>query len=586
MRLVLIHEIPEDTNLRQQWNALVSRVPQPQVFFTYEWSLAVHRAYGVPLQTLLALAYDERDVLRGVVALAIHASRNASFLCATTGDYCDFLSEPEHKAEFVSSVLRELRRQGIDNLTFTNLPADSETVPVLRKESGKHGYRCFARTAYFCARIVLAELERRPGESQPVLPRRKMVRRFLAALGREEPVRLDHVRSWAEVEPILPAFTHAHIARFLFTGRISNMVRPERRLFLAELAKLLSESGWLTLTRMMSGPRAYAWNYGFQFQDAWFWYQPTFVSELEKYSPGFCSLVKLVEEAAKHPELKVVDLGLGAEEYKDRFANQTRETLYVTLKSSPLQHYREVIRFFCSNVVRKSPRLEKGVRALRDRLSQIRQHVAQTGVVRAIPWAARKLRDLIWLRSEVSFYEFESAGASAKHRLRPLDLSELAFAAEQYFDDRGTLNYLIRAASRLREGAATGYALVDESGAFLHFAWTVTFDGFFLSELNAKVDAPAPDCIMLYDCWTPPSVRGNGHYSETISQIAALVCEEGRRPWIFSARNNLASVRGVQKAGFRRRYSLIRQRVLGWQRILGKTPVSHRAPVEEVSARV
>lgn len=585
MRLVLIHEIPEDTNLRREWNTLASSVPQPQVFYTYEWSLAVHRAYGTSLQTLLVLAYDERDTLRGVVALAIDGTRNAHFLCGTTGDYCDFLSEPEHKAEFVTSVLAELRRQRIGNVTFTNLPADSETVAALRKAARTHGYQCFARTAYFCARIVLADLEWRP-DNQPVLPRRKMVRRFLAALGREEPVRLDHARSWADVEPILPAFTHAHIARFLFTDRISNMVRPERRLFLSELAKLLGESGWLTLTRMMSGPRTYAWNYGFQFQDTWFWYQPTFASELEKYSPGFCSLVKLVEEAARQPELKVVDLGLGAEEYKDRFANQTRETLYVTLKSSPLQHYREAVRFYASDIVRKSPKLEKGVRSLVERASQIRQHIARCGIVGAVPWAARRLRELIWLRSEVFFYEFESVARSSKCRLHPLDLGELASAATQYCDDRETLSYLLRAASRLRAGAATGYALVDESGTFLHFAWTVPFDGFFLSELNAKVDAPSPECVMLFDCWTPPSVRGHGYYAETISQIAAQVCEAGRRPWIFSAGSNLASVRGVEKAGFRRRYSLVRHRMLGWQRILGKTPVSPRVPVEEVSARV
>ena len=43
-------EIPEDANLRQQWNALVQRVDQPQVFYTYEWSLAVHRAYHSTLR--------------------------------------------------------------------------------------------------------------------------------------------------------------------------------------------------------------------------------------------------------------------------------------------------------------------------------------------------------------------------------------------------------------------------------------------------------------------------------------------------------------------------------------------------------
>ena len=52
LRLVVLTEIPEDAELRQQWNALVDRVDRPQVFYTYEWSLAVQRAYSSTLHPL------------------------------------------------------------------------------------------------------------------------------------------------------------------------------------------------------------------------------------------------------------------------------------------------------------------------------------------------------------------------------------------------------------------------------------------------------------------------------------------------------------------------------------------------------
>jgi CelD/BcsL family acetyltransferase involved in cellulose biosynthesis len=204
------------------------------------------------------------------------------------------------------------------------------------------------------------------------LPGKKMVRRSLSAMGREAPVRLAHARSWDAIDPILPQFVQAHIARFRATGRISNMAQPERQVFLAELAKLLSEAGWLTLTRMMSGEKVLAWNYGFQFHGTWFWYQPTFDSELEKYSPGFCLLAKLIEEAAENPGISTVDLGLGAEEYKERFANKTRETLYVTLRASAVKHWREIVRYRAAEMVKTSPRLEAGVRAVVARLQRLR----------------------------------------------------------------------------------------------------------------------------------------------------------------------------------------------------------------------
>jgi len=588
LRIVLLKEIPEDSALRDQWNALVLRGEQPQVFYTYEWALAVHRAYAATLRPLLFLSYDDDHSLCGVAALAGDpAGCRASFLCATTGDYCDFLGPIEQRATFVGGVLAELKKLKFDEIIFANLPADSATASVLGKGATSRGYRSFARTGYVCAQVSLSSLERR-GDAKPVLPRKKMLRRFLNVMGRENPVRLDHARSWEAIEPVLPEFMQAHVARFLVTGRISNMAREERRVFLAELAKLLSERGWLDLTRMVSGTNVFAWNYGFQFQGTWFWYQPTFDSDLEKYSPGFCLLAKLIEEAAEQPEFKIVDLGLGAEEYKDRFANQTREILHVTLKSSAGQHYRGIVRYRVAELVRAVPRAEAVARAAVLRWQRLKEHVGRDGVATAWVWLVGRLGKLLWLESEVVFYEWCGAALpdSKAVRLQRLDLDDLASATSQHVDDPSTLGYLLRAASRLREGRAEGFGLVDGEGKFLHFTWTTEFDGFFLSELNAKVDAPSVDCVMLFDCWTPLPARGHGYYALAVDLVAKAVREKGKRPWIFSAASNVASMRGLESAGFQRRYSLVRQRVLGVQWIQGKTPKSDARPSRGVSAHV
>jgi CelD/BcsL family acetyltransferase involved in cellulose biosynthesis len=590
VRLVVLQEIPEDAKLRQQWNELVQRVDQPQVFYTYEWSLAVQRAYYAIMRPLLFLVY-EGESLCGVASLAADVEgRRVSFLCATTGDYCDFISLPERKPAFVAEVLAELRKRGFGDVTLTNLPADSDTVAAIKRASAQNGYLYFARTAYYCAQVSLARLERRPGEDKPVLPRKKMLRRFLNAMGRDAPVRLDHARSWNAVAPILPQFMQSHVARFLATGRVSNMARPERRVFLEELAKLLSESGWLALTRMMSGQSGFAWNYGFEFQDTWFWYQPTFDSVLEKYSPGFCLLAKLIEEAADNPALRTVDLGLGAEEYKERFANQTRETLYVTLRASALQHGREILRYRAAGIVKTSPRLEAGARAAAARWRELRTSLDRDGSAATFRRLVKRFGASLWSESEVWFLEWhgpvvpDSSGSSSV-TLAPLDLNQLASAASQYVDDQSTLAYLLRSASRLENGNSQGFGLVDGKGALLHFAWVTAFDGFFLSELNAKVDGPSAGCVMLFDCWTPVSARGHGYYGQTVSRIARRIQEKGKSPWIFSAASNVASIRGLEKAGFRRRYSLVRQRVLGWQKIKGETPKYDELLAAEVSTR-
>jgi CelD/BcsL family acetyltransferase involved in cellulose biosynthesis len=587
VRVVLLQEIPEDDALRIQWNALVAKTDRPQVFYTYEWALAVSRAYCETLQPLLFLAYDENDSLCGVAALAVNPNGGVSFLCATTGDYCDFVSLPEYKADFVTALLAELKQRKTEDMVFTNLPADSDSVSALKRASKQQHLHCFARTAYMCAQISLASLER-GRDGQLIVPRKKMVRRFLNTMGREAPVRLDHVRSWEALQSILPQFIQEHVARFLVTARISNLARPERRKFLEELGRLLSETGWLVCTRLMAGEKVFAWNYGFQFHGTWFWYQPTFDSDLEKYSPGFCLLSHLVGDAAQDSTMQQIDMGLGAEEYKERFANQTRETLYITLHASAVRHFRAIARHRVASALKAVPLAEAVARKCATRWNRLREHFQRTGSGQAVAWLCARVLSLLWSRTEVFFYEGHGSVLPATGPLRPraLDLHSLADAAIAYWDDPQTLAYLLRSAQRLRSSSAKGFAFHDAEGRLAHFAWVAPMQDFFLSELSAKIDAPSPDAVMLFDCWTPDAVRGRGYYARAIELLADQKKTEGKQPWIFSASSNRSSLRGLEKAGFEKRYMQVRLRVVGFQHVTNRAWVADRLPAAEVSSRV
>src|SRR5205823_2603809 len=158
------------------------------------------------------------------------------------------------------------------------------------------------------------------------------------------------------------SFSRMHVARFLDTGRISNLCRPERRDFLKELAHQFSESSAVTLSQLTIGDRPIAWNYGFQFGGSWFWYQPTFDSKFEALSPGHCLLTHIVAEACDQNDMQVVDLGLGAEGYKERFANGTRATVHGTLNRSRLRHLLTIARYRASCLVQGSPQVESVAR--------------------------------------------------------------------------------------------------------------------------------------------------------------------------------------------------------------------------------
>jgi len=583
LRLVLLREIPENDNLRREWNDLVLRVQHPQVFYTYEWALSVHRAYKETLTPLLFLGY-EGGQLSGVAPLAVGAGGSeVSFLCATTGDYCDFIASQEHIGSFISLVLAELKTLGFARTSLANLPADSLSVATLRETSSSIGFRLFARTAYDCAQV---SFKNSPGQDRkPVIRRERTIRRYLNAMSREAPLRLEHERSWNAIAAALPGFIEAHVARFLATGRISNLASRQRRVFLEELAKRLSECGWLNLTRMVKGATTIAWNYGFRFQGTWFWYQPTFSMDMEKYSPGMCLLAKILDEAADDPAITTVDLGLGAEAYKQAFANQSRRTLYITLRTSPVQHAREIGRYYAASVIKASPWAESKTRAALAHWQSLADRAHRAGLVPTLAWSAKRACDFLVANEEVHFFEGnEEATTNVTHtRLVPLDLKGLAAATAQYADDASTCAYLLRAAQLARKSGIEGFALVDDTETFLHFAWITAFDGFYLSELNDRVQAPSPECVMIFDCWTPPAVRGQGHYGEAVALIADLLRNRGKKPWIFSAATNTPSLRGLEKAGFQRRYSLVRRRVLGWQKIKSRILTATETVPEEVS---
>jgi CelD/BcsL family acetyltransferase involved in cellulose biosynthesis len=363
LRIVLKREIPDDPDFCRQWNAVAMQMESPQVFYTCEWALAMQKAYRERFTPLLWLGYDG-NTLVGVAPLATKRSeKDVTFLASITADYCDFLSLAQFREEFLKAVLTELRNNSLTSLVLANVPSDSSTAGSLTLAAADCGFRVFARPAYLCAQAQLGRGDERSA-LKSTLAGKKKLRRYLREMEREGPVTFVHLQTREEIEAVLPAFVDAHIARFAATGRTSSLSTPERKLFIAELTRQFDGSNVVTLSELRIQNRPVAWNFGFQFHNSWFWYQPTFDSRHEENSPGHCLLSRIVMEACGIEAMEVVDLGLGAEGYKERFGNSTRQTLHVTVTSSTGRYLREVVRHSAANVLKRSPKVESAVRRI------------------------------------------------------------------------------------------------------------------------------------------------------------------------------------------------------------------------------
>jgi len=564
LRIVVREEIPEDPELRRSWNELALRMERPEVFYTYEWAVAVQRAYAGSSKPLLILAY-ENELLVGLVALAWQNTgpRGVAFLTGSTADYCDFLSEPGRRQEFVEAVFAELTNRNISKCVLANLPADSSSVAAISAAASSRRYHLHSRQGYLCARVLMGSPEERVALKQATSGKKKL-RRYLRDLEKKGKVCFRHDAQWDHVEPILQSFNRAHVARFLMTGRISNLTRPERRTFLYELARELCRAGALTVSRLLVDENTAAWNYGFQFAGSWFWYQPTVNSGYEDLSPGYCLLAKIVESACDRPDIDVVDLGLGAEDYKYRFATVERQTLYLVLNKSFSGHARAVARDRAAEVAKGSPKIESFLRHAMSYFAKLKVRLRETGFADMLRSASRRISRSFYSFEEVLFFSWtaraENFAESRGLTLRQFDSDLLGPAAMTYVDDPASLDYLLRCAQRLRSESDRGFVLLSADGIPVHFCWAKDFEGFRIPELERTLQAPGADAVMIFDCFTPASVRGRGLFACAIATLADQLNAEGKVPWTFGAASNQAALRGIKKSGFAYKFTLGRKK--------------------------
>lgn len=565
MQVKVLNEIPEDPDLSEVWNTLVLAMENPEVFFTYQWALAASRGFQQQLSTRLFLIYDI-DLLVGIAALAVdpRSPRAAFFLTSSTADYCDVVSTPANRKAVVFALLEEIRRLGLSDLVLANVPANSATLRELPGVAGSNRFYVTSRAAYKCGVVQLGDEEER-GALLRTLANKGREKRALKKLTTLGTVKVIHLTEPEQIGASLESIVSAQISRFLASDRVSPLVGPERRTFLRYLSDLLSHSGWLKISQLEIDGRPVAWNYGFRFGGSWFWYLPTFQMEYEHVSPGSCLLRLLVEEGARDASLQWLDLGLGDEPYKERFANNSRQTRYVHLSRGLSRHVVSVGRELLSSTAARFPQFGNRLRDARAFYRSAITRVRETGVAETARQSIRKFARSFASEDEVLLFEAPQALVFSEPgiQLVPLTREHLVEASIINASDAPTLRYLMRCARRLTKPGPSGFLLQDDEGRPIHILWIADYNGFTLAEIDHSLEASSPNAAMIFDCWTPTAERGQGHYVAAIRSAAAQLRQQGRAAWIFSGATNISSLQGILKAGFVYRFSLIRRSMLG-----------------------
>ena len=561
VRVTVLKAIPEDLGLGAAWNSLVLGMENPEVFFTHQWALAVSRGFRQNQCPMLFLIYDS-DQLAGVAALVVDSRepRAASFLASSTADYCDIVSAPENRGAVLDALLVELQDLGFRDLVFASIPSTSATLTHLDEAAGTSGFYVATHASSECGIVELGDAQQRKVLVQAVSAKNRE-KRGLKKLSAVGPVSVVQVAEPRQIQDALEAIVSAQVSRFLASGRVSPLLDPERRAFLTELGDLLAQAGWLKISQLAVNGRPIAWNYGFCFEGSWFWYLPSFRIEYEHTSPGSCLLRLLVEEACADSTLRWLDLGLGDESYKVRFANNVRQTRYVQLSRSWHKHVVKAGRQKLAVALALSPNLEGKIREARQLYRSIAGRVHDTGMVPTMQHAMRRAIRLFASRSEVLIFQAsgKETGDGTADRVVPMNTEHMVRASIRNDADSDTLAYLMRCAKRMSHPGVSGFVLQDEADRSTNFLWIANYDGFHISEIDHTLEALSQDAAMIFDCWTPAADRGHGYYAIAVRSAAASLRREGKTAWIFSDAKNASSVHGILKAGFAYRFSLVRR---------------------------
>jgi hypothetical protein len=149
--------------------------------------------------------------------------------------------------------------------------------------------------------------------------------------------------------------------------------------------------------------------------------------------------------------------------------------------------------------------------------------------------------------------------------LRDLDSTSLRRCQAQqpvYFSTLRILAYEARLARRER-----CYALF-EGETLLNLGWVGLRTALAAApEVGRRFSVPLSGLLpVIYDCWTPLEFRGRGYYPIALDRVAARLLQEYRQVWIYTLETNVASAKGIQKAGFRLALRHVRTRFIGIER--------------------
>jgi len=330
--------------LRKEWNVLLQRSRNDNIFLTWEWMHTWWKHYGAGKELFLVTVRGDDGALLGLAPMCIKkvsfhglASLKAITFLGTEevcSDYLDIIASPEAHERAVKAVFDYFddNAGSWDFIILSDMLADSGSYMRITRalDARKAGY--FLAEEKECPYISLPE-----SYDTYVAGLSKNTRYNLSRRARNLEARFHTYDGSESIEKVMEKLFDLHGKRMESkTGGRSDFLLKKLTDFHIEAARVFHDTGALRIYSLLVGNEPVAMLYGFRYGGKFFYYQAGMDPAYEKQSAGTVLMANCIRDSIEGG-LKEFDFLRGSEPYKYKWTGTSRKTVNIVLRSGSLK---------------------------------------------------------------------------------------------------------------------------------------------------------------------------------------------------------------------------------------------------------
>ena len=534
------------------WDQVFALDPSATVYQSRAWCSTWYECYDDAFNPVV-LAVSIGGDLVGLVPLCIERSnRHVHFAGRTFSDYRDVLAIPAHRATILTALLRYYRQSRAPNvLRIGPMTPDSASASLLASLLVGNGIRGIRRVHSGWRYLSeLATPETDPLKSKTLKYNYNWYKRNGGSIA------VEVVTDRQQWQSLRQTFFDQHSLRQLSAGRTISFDDPRK----AMLFDRMFDDAAAHFCVLLANGRVIATHFGFRTGSLLHWGAPAFDIREAARSPSLL-LIGLIMTDLKHWNLSGLDLTIGEGFLKERFSNVRVDLPSYDVYPSSIAFGIESLRTRLAAAIRTRPRLSALANRTAAVVSRAKGTVTRHGLLGSVTLAVRLVRNALWefntglvLTVTPDTLVPESVGSSEVGVRHSVNAYEDLL---RWSESDVMTQYMINATAEsiipnAKQGRHLHTLVVDGQLACIGLSY-LPAEPATLTETGNLPFTFELESASLYSFYTVPEFRGRGLYQVLLRRILAWHFAAGvKLAYISVLENNLASLRAIEKVGFRR----------------------------------